>query len=84
MSQTRRASLLEAATRSTIGIPTGFTVPLFVGFMGFDPFIQAFLITSTMFAAQTTTGYLLRRRFERFASSLETLKYEERLQDIIE
>ncbi len=85
MTQTRRDSLLEAATRSAIGVPTGFTVTLFVGLADLNPFAQAFVITCTMFVAQTITGYLLRRRFERFARSLQTIDYERRrIKEIIE
>jgi hypothetical protein len=73
MTQTRRASLLEAVTQSAVALPIGFAVAFVVGFMGLDPLVQAFTIAATMFVVSTVRGYLVRRRFERFASSIGSI-----------
>jgi hypothetical protein len=84
MNQTRRSSLLESFTQASVGIPIGFTVSFLVGWLRLNPFLQACAIVFAMWIISTIRGYLIRRRFERFASSIHTIDCERRLKDITE
>lgn len=82
--QTRRQSLLEAATQAAVGVPIGFSVVFFVGFLDLNPFWLALSTSCVMFLVSSIRGYVIRRRFERFARSIQTLGYDKRIKDIIE
>jgi hypothetical protein len=65
MTQHRRASLREAATQATVGLPVEFAVSFGIGLLGLSPAAAAALITLAMYAISILRGYLIRRRFER-------------------
>ncbi len=65
MTQHPRASLREAATQATVGLPVGFAVSFGIGLLGLSPAAAAALITLSMYALSILRGYVIRRRFDR-------------------
>ena len=65
IAQSRRTSLLEAATQASVGLPIGLVVSYTVAWFRLPPAVSAALITGLMFALSVARGYWIRRRFER-------------------
>jgi hypothetical protein len=65
MTQHPRASLREAATQASVGLPIGFAVSFAVGLLRLEPPASAALITLTMYALSILRGYWIRRSFDR-------------------
>jgi hypothetical protein len=65
MTQHPRASLMEAATQATIGLPVGFAVSYGIGLLHLPPAIAAALITVAMYVLSILRCYVVRRRFDR-------------------
>jgi hypothetical protein len=68
MRQSHLTSLLEAATQAGIGLPIGLLVSFCVAALGLSAAATAVVITGLMFVFSTARGYVIRRRFERFAA----------------
>jgi hypothetical protein len=68
MRQSHLTSLLEAATQAGIGLPIGLLVSFCVAWLGLSAAATAALIAGLMFVFSTARGYVIRRRFERFAA----------------
>ena len=61
--QSRRTSLLEAATQSLVGLPLGFAVVTAVSLLRLSPAAAGALSAGLMFVVSTARGYVIRRRF---------------------
>jgi hypothetical protein len=65
VSQSRRTSLIEAATQAAVGLPIGFLVAYGISALRLPAGPSAALITGLMFAVSVLRGYLIRRQFIR-------------------